>query len=52
MLCVCRTRQKPNMEIVLMKSPNFNEIIAQENVPGRGGPGTDSEELASELQGA
>jgi hypothetical protein len=40
------------MEIVLMKSPNFNEIIAQENVPGRGGPGTDSEELASELQGA
>ena len=34
-----------------MKSPNFNEIIAQENVPGKGGLGTDSEELASELQG-
>jgi hypothetical protein len=39
------------MEIVLLKSPRFDEIIAQENAPGRGAGG-DAEDLASQLQGA
>ena len=47
----CRTRQKPNMEVVLMKSPQFDDIIAQENVPGRA-PGADVEDAAAQLQGA
>lgn len=46
-----RTRQKPNMEIVLMKSPDFDDIIAQENLPGRS-TGADAEDLVSELDGA
>lgn len=43
-----RTRQKPKMDIILMKSPNFDEIIAQER---QGAPGPADSEVADELEG-
>ena len=43
-----RTRQKPKMDIILMKSPNFDDIIAQER---QGAPGPADSEVADELEG-
>ncbi len=45
----CRTRQKPKMDIVLMKSQEFDDIIAQEN---QGPTGLAGEDVAAELEGA
>ncbi|KAK9906773.1 hypothetical protein WJX75_007713 [Coccomyxa subellipsoidea] len=43
-----RTRQKPKMDIILMKSPNFDDIIAQER---QGAPGPADSEVADEVEG-
>ncbi|GAB4822588.1 hypothetical protein N2152v2_009634 [Parachlorella kessleri] len=39
-----RTRQKPKMEILLTKSPQFDEIIAAEQAAAAAGEGHDEEE--------
>ncbi|BDA45923.1 Uncharacterized protein At2g34160 [Coccomyxa sp. Obi] len=44
-----RTRQKPKMDIVLTKSPDFDDIIAQESQTAGPSAGDD---VAAELEGA
>ncbi|CAL8462082.1 g1613 [Coccomyxa elongata] len=41
-----RTRQKPKMDVVLVKSPDFDDIIAQES------RATAGDDVAAELEGA
>ena len=43
-----RTRQKPKMEILLTKSPQFDEIIAAEQAAAAAGEGHEEEEGGEE----
>ena len=35
-LCMLRLREKPKMEIILARSPDFDAVISQESSEGRG----------------
>ena len=35
-LCLLRLREKPKMDIILARSPDFDAVISQESTEGKG----------------